>query len=130
VLLSIAGPGGDDRPRKRSTMTRIPEGATPRYTDRRWLIGDAPWQELPPSEGSRIRVLIDNDFSGDPDDLYQLVHHLLCPNVDIRAVIGSHLREGDAFDPSPHTASNACAVAADVFASSEERRVGSGGGRR
>ena len=97
-------------------MTRVPEGATPRYTDRRWLIGDAPWQELPPSEGSRIRVLIDNDFSGDPDDLYQLVHHLLCPNVDIRAVIGSHLREGDAFDPSPHTASNARAVAADVFA--------------
>lgn len=97
-------------------MTRVPEGEGPRYTERRWLIGQAPWQELPPGEGSRIRVLIDNDFSGDPDDLYQLVHHLLSPNVDIRAVIGSHLREGDHFDPSSHSASNARAVAADVFA--------------
>ena len=97
-------------------MTRVPEGQTPHYTDQRWRIGEAPWQALAPGEGARLRVLIDNDFSGDPDDLFQIVHHLLSPNVDIRAVIGSHLREGDAFDPSDRSASNARAVAHDVFA--------------
>ena len=37
----------------------------------------------------RMRVIIDNDFAGDPDGLLQLAHHLLSPSVDIRAVIGS-----------------------------------------
>jgi purine nucleosidase len=45
--------------------------------------------------GKRVRVIIDNDFSGDPDGLVQLAHHLLSPSVDVRAVIGTHLREGD-----------------------------------
>ena len=45
--------------------------------------------------GKRVRVIIDNDFSGDPDGLVQLAHHLLSPSVDIRAVIGTHLRVGD-----------------------------------
>ncbi|MBI4899691.1 MAG: hypothetical protein HY829_04355 [Actinobacteria bacterium] len=36
-------------------------------------------------------MIIDNDFAGDPDDLYQLVHHLLSPSVDIRGIICSHL---------------------------------------
>jgi len=54
-----------------------------------------------------MRVIIDNDFSGDPDGLFQLVHHLLSPSVDIRGVIGSHLRPGDPFDPSDITAENA-----------------------
>ena len=52
----------------------------------------------------RIRVIIDNDFSGDPDGLVQLAHHLLSPSVDIRAVTGLHLRPGDPFDPSDVTA--------------------------
>src|SRR5690625_5884084 len=77
----------------RSTMTRIPRGSAPTYTTKSWTLGTAPWQALPTPPGSRTRVIIDNDFSGDPDDLYQLVHHLLSPTVDIRAVIGSHLRE-------------------------------------
>ena len=64
----------------------------------------------------RIRVIIDNDFSGDPDGLVQLAHHLLSPSVDIRAVIGSHLRAGDPFDPSDRTADNACERARDVVA--------------
>jgi Inosine-uridine nucleoside N-ribohydrolase len=62
-----------------------------------------------------MRVIIDNDFSGDPDDLFQLVHHLLSPNVEIRAVIGSHLRDGDPFDSGPDTADNAVLVIRDVF---------------
>src|SRR4051812_40610694 len=55
----------------------------------------------------RIRVIIDNDFGGDPDGLFQLVHHLLSPSVDIRGIIGSHLKPGDGFDPSKITATHA-----------------------
>ncbi|MEP7319669.1 MAG: hypothetical protein ABI921_13035 [Panacibacter sp.] len=55
----------------------------------------------------RMRIIIDNDFGGDPDGLFELVQHLLSPSVDIRAIIGSHLRAGDGFDPSKETAANA-----------------------
>jgi purine nucleosidase len=57
--------------------------------------------------GPRYRVVSDNDYSGDPDGLYQLVHLLLSPSVEVRGLIGSHLAPGDAFDPSDHTADNA-----------------------
>ncbi|NHI15759.1 nucleoside hydrolase [Microbacterium excoecariae] len=98
-------------------MTRIPSPDTPpRPGLRSWTLGDYPWQAIPPVSGARYRVIIDNDFSGDPDDLFQLVHHLLSPNVDIRAVVASHLSPGDPFDPSPASAQNADAVARDVFA--------------
>ena len=50
------------------------------------------------SVGKRVRVIIDNDFSGDPDGLVQLAHHLLSPTVDVRAVIGTHLRPGDSWN--------------------------------
>ncbi len=63
----------------------------------------------------RMRVIIDNDFSGDPDGLFQLVHHALSPSVDIRAVIGSHLRPDDPFDPSDTTADNAAAIAREYL---------------
>lgn len=55
----------------------------------------------------RMRVIIDNDFGGDPDGLFELVHHLLSPSVEIRGIIGSHLRPGDGFDPSKETATHA-----------------------
>lgn len=55
----------------------------------------------------RMRIIIDNDFGGDPDGLFELVHHLLSPSVDIRAIIGSHLKPGDGFDNSKQTATNA-----------------------
>lgn len=43
----------------------------------------------------RVRVIIDNDFGGDPDGLFQLAHHLLSPSVSIKAIIGSpHYRNG------------------------------------
>jgi purine nucleosidase len=59
----------------------------------------------------RYRVIVDNDFSGDPDDLFQLAHHVLSPSVEIPVVIGSHLAPGDAFDPSDRQADNAAEVA-------------------
>jgi inosine-uridine preferring nucleoside hydrolase len=42
------------------------------------------------------RVITDNDYCGDPDGVVQLAHHLLCPTVDIRAVIGSPAAGGGA----------------------------------
>jgi purine nucleosidase len=59
----------------------------------------------------RYRVIVDNDFSGDPDDLFQLAHHVLSPSVEIPFVIGSHLAPGDHFDPSDRQADNAADVA-------------------
>lgn len=97
-------------------MTLIPDPAAPRPDVKQWALGTSPWQAIPPLGGPRARVIIDNDFSGDPDDLFQIVHHLLSPNVDIRAVVGSHLRAGDPFDAGPRTADNAVLVVQDVFA--------------
>ncbi|WBO21967.1 nucleoside hydrolase [Sphingomonas abietis] len=63
----------------------------------------------------RMRVIIDNDFSGDPDDLFQLAHHLLSPSVDIRLIVGSHLGIKDPFDPSTTQAANAVARAKEIL---------------
>ncbi len=63
----------------------------------------------------RIRLMIDNDFGGDPDGLFQLVHHLLSPSVEISGIIGSHLKPGDPFDSSKITATHAKQKAAEVL---------------
>jgi purine nucleosidase len=63
----------------------------------------------------RLRVIVDNDFSGDPDGLFQLAHLLLSPSVDVRAIIGSHLKAGDGFDPSATQADNAACKATEVL---------------
>ena len=38
----------------------------------------------------RARVIIDNDFGGDPDGLFHLAHHLMSPSNEVRAIICSH----------------------------------------
>ena len=96
-------------------MTRIP-GPLTAPPARTWTLGTAPWQAIPPASAPRARVIIDNDFSGDPDDLYQLVHHLLSPSVEIPLIVASHLRPGDHFDPSEQQAENADLIVRDVFA--------------
>lgn len=63
----------------------------------------------------RMRVICDNDYSGDPDGLFQLAHHLLSPSVDLRLVIGSHLRPGDRLDDTDATADHAKAEADQVL---------------
>ena len=40
--------------------------------------------------GKRYSVIIDNDFCGDPDGLFQLVHHVLSTSCDIKGIIGAH----------------------------------------
>lgn len=63
----------------------------------------------------RMRVIVDNDFSGDPDGLFQLAHLLLSPSVEIRGIVGSHLRVGDGFDNSTTQAQNAAAKARELM---------------
>ncbi|MDQ3290144.1 MAG: nucleoside hydrolase, partial [Bacteroidota bacterium] len=62
-----------------------------------------------------MRVIVDNDFSGDPDGLFQLAHLLLSPSVETRAIIGSHLKVGDGFDPSKTQAQNAVNQAKELM---------------
>lgn len=62
----------------------------------------------------RMRVIIDNDFSGDPDDHFQLVHHLLSPSAEVPFVIGSHLSVGDFLDGSTSQATNAARIASHI----------------
>lgn len=64
----------------------------------------------------RLRVIIDNDFSGDPDDLIQTAHHLMCPSVEIPFIIGSHLSPGDFIDPSTEQSANAQRIAKELLA--------------
>ena len=64
---------------------------------------------------ARIRVTSDNDYSGDPDGLFQLAHLLLSTSVDVRAVIGSHLRAGDLLDRSDQSAANAKGEADEIL---------------
>jgi inosine-uridine nucleoside N-ribohydrolase len=54
-----------------------------------------------------MRVIVDNDFAGDCDDLFQLVHHLLSPSVEIRAIIGSHLPSDDGLSAEGRSAAQA-----------------------
>jgi inosine-uridine nucleoside N-ribohydrolase len=57
----------------------------------------------------RQRVISDNDYSGDPDGLVQLAHHLLCDSVDVRCVIGSLVAS---YHPEWRESSGASVVAA------------------
>jgi len=96
-------------------VARIPSPGSITPHRRQWHLGETPWRSRPfPPAGTR--VIIDNDFSGDPDDLYQLVHHLLSPSVEIPLVVASHLRADDPFDPSTRQAANATLIVQDVFA--------------
>src|SRR5438045_625662 len=63
----------------------------------------------------RYRVIIDNDFGGDPDGLFQLAHSLLSPSIEVRAVIGSHLNANDGFDRSKEQAVHAAQQAQQLM---------------
>jgi purine nucleosidase len=74
------------------TRTEVAPGRT-------WRYGEFPWLPAELVGGARCRVIADNDFAGDPDDLWQLAHHLLSPSVDVRAVVSSRL---NAFPGMPY----------------------------
>lgn len=65
-----------------------------------------------PTRPPLARVIIDNDFAGDPDGLFQLAHHVLCPSIWIPFIIGSHL-PGEF--GSGHDASDAAAKASELL---------------
>ncbi len=66
---------------------------------------------------SRIRIISDNDYSGDPDGLVQLAHHLLSPSCEIRAIIGSHLGADDgAWRTNSESAADAVAKVRELLA--------------
>lgn len=74
-----------------------------------WLSAAAQKTTSPVQVSPRMRVIIDNDFSGDPDGLFALAHLLLSPSAEVRAIVGSHLAVKDGFDPSTTQADNAVA---------------------
>ena len=62
-----------------------------------------------------MKVSESNDFSGDPDGLFQLTHLLLSSSVETRGIIGSHLSVKDFLDPSQKQAENATKKAKEVL---------------
>lgn len=62
----------------------------------------------------RARIIVDNDFGGDPDGLFQLAQHVLSPSVEVRGVIGSRNYPGG-FYGHPDTARYAAEVARELL---------------
>lgn len=59
------------------------------------------------------RLILDNDFAGDPDGLFQLAHHVLCRSISISLIIGSHL---PAAFGSGHDAADSAIAARELLA--------------
>ena len=95
-------------------MATVPPSSSP-LPAHFWTLGEHPWLGEWGGATARARVIIDNDFAGDPDDLVQLVHHLLSPSVEISLIVSSHLHVGHG---SPDTAA---AEGAEVVRSIVER---------
>ncbi len=45
----------------------------------------------------KVKVVIDNDFCGDPDGLFALAHQVLSPTTDIVGIVGGHLSANAGF---------------------------------
>ena len=60
----------------------------------------------------RCRVVVDNDWAGDPDGLVALAHHLLSPANRVDAVTSSHL--DPVFGPPEGTAAAGAALAREL----------------
>lgn len=75
------------------------------------------------SASPRQRVILDNDFSGDPDGLFQLAHHLTSSSVEVALVVGSHIHVNDFLDKSATQADNAVALVREVYSRMNLTRV-------
>lgn len=49
------------------------------------------------AQSTKVKVLIDNDFCGDPDGLFALAQQALCPTTDIVGIVGGHLKDNAGF---------------------------------
>ncbi|MDP4270127.1 MAG: nucleoside hydrolase [Bacteroidota bacterium] len=54
----------------------------------------------------RMRIIVDNDFGGDPDGLFQLAHQILSPSAEIKGIVASQHYSGK-FYGAPGTATYA-----------------------
>lgn len=61
------------------------------------------------------RVILDNDFGGDPDGLFLLSHLLLCPSVAVPLVIGTHYKDFGAADLVANKAQASASKAAELL---------------
>lgn len=68
---------------------------------------------LPLSAQPRMRVIVDNDFGGDPDGLFQLAQQVLSPSAEVKAIIGSH--HYDDFFGNPGTSAFACQMTKELL---------------
>ena len=48
-------------------------------------------QAANPIKIKKVKVLIDNDFCGDPDGLFALAQQVLSPTTEIVGIVGGHL---------------------------------------
>jgi purine nucleosidase len=71
---------------------------------------------LPAPGRTRQRLILDNDFAGDPDGLVQMAHHLRSPSVDIRLIIGSHLHVDEAWVKTDKQATASAVAARELLA--------------
>lgn len=79
------------------------------------LTASAKGNEALVSKNTKVKVVIDNDFCGDPDGLFQLTHQLLCKTTDIRAIVGGHLSENAGFTSRTDQATESCEKANKVL---------------
>lgn len=64
----------------------------------------------------KMKVVIDNDFCGDPDGLFQLVHQLMCRTCEVKAIIGGHLTDNAGFTENRDTqATESCEKANKIL---------------
>ncbi len=54
-------------------------------------------QAANPTKIKKVKVLIDNDFCGDPDGLFALAQQVLSPTTEIVGIVGGHLNNGAGF---------------------------------
>lgn len=64
---------------------------------------------------NKVKVVIDNDFCGDPDGLFQLAHQMLCTTCDVRAIVGGHLSAAGGFTDRKDQAIESCEKAEKVL---------------
>ena len=72
-------------------------------------------QAASPNAKTKVKVVVDNDFCGDPDGLFQLVHQLLCTTCDIRGIVGGHLSVNAGFTNRSDQATESCEKARKVL---------------
>jgi hypothetical protein len=65
--------------------------------------------------GPDRRVIVCNDFSGDPDGVFALAHQLLEPATEVVGVVGTLLPMSLLPNPSRHSAADATAVARELL---------------